>query len=122
MQPTAHNESEIWLTLFDFLFSMPDAFLFLTPEEQDLVRKRFKSEPRGQVVGIGFQQSAIAASASQSFDPRMQPSEYLVYVGRNDSAKGLPSLIDYFLTFKQLHKTQSQSSTPDMFQNLKNWP
>jgi len=73
MQPTAHNESEIWLSLFDFLLSMPDAFLFLTPEEQDLVRKRFKSEPRGQVVGIGFQQSAIATSASQSFDPRMRP-------------------------------------------------
>ena len=106
MQPTAHNESEIWLSLFDFLFSMPDAFLFLTPEEQDLVRKRFKSEPRGQVVGIGFQQSAIATSASQSFDPRMRPFEYLVYVGRNDSAKGLPLLIDYFLTFQQLTKSE----------------
>jgi glycosyltransferase involved in cell wall biosynthesis len=36
----------------------------------------------------------------------MRPFEYLVYVGRNDSAKGLPLLIDYFLTFQQLTKSE----------------
>jgi glycosyltransferase involved in cell wall biosynthesis len=106
MQPTAHNESEIWLTLFDFLFSMPDAFLFLTPEEQDLVRKRFKSEPRGQVVGIGFQQSSTEISTSPLTTHALRPFEYLVYVGRNDSAKGLPLLIDYFLAYKAKNNSE----------------
>ena len=106
MQPTAHNESEIWLSLFDFLFSMPDGFLFLTPEEQNLVRKRFKAEPRGQVVGIGFQQSSTEISTSSLTAHALQPFEYLVYVGRNDSAKGLPLLIDYFLAYKAKNNSE----------------
>ena len=36
----------------------------------------------------------------------LRPFEYLVYVGRNDSAKGLPLLIDYFLAYKAKNNSE----------------
>jgi hypothetical protein len=41
LHPTAHDEPPMRLSIFQEVMRTPDAFAFLTPEEADLVRRRF---------------------------------------------------------------------------------
>ena len=53
LHPTVHDEPPLRLSLFDAVFRAPDAFASSTPEEIELIRRRFRLEPKGEVVGIG---------------------------------------------------------------------
>jgi len=48
LHPTAHDEPPMRLSIFQEVMRAPDAFVFLTPEEADLVRARFP-EARGLI-------------------------------------------------------------------------
>jgi glycosyltransferase involved in cell wall biosynthesis len=77
---------------------MPDAFLFFTPEERQIVREKFRIEPQGRISGIGIDIAPQASSPIQ-FRERfgLGESRYLVYVGRLDPMKGVGELCRFFL-------------------------
>ena len=99
--PTAHDEPPLRLSIFEEVLRAPDEFVFLTPEERDLVHERFPGTPAGR---------GGRASASRLDDPGdaeqfrarfgLGADPYLLYVGRVDPAKGAAELIDYFVAYK----------------------
>jgi glycosyltransferase involved in cell wall biosynthesis len=101
MQPTAHDEPPIWIRLYDTLFRLPDEFLFFTPEERDVVRRRFQIEPSGRTVGIGIDLGEPGDPAVFRRRFGLGEAPYLVYVGRIDAIKGSRELHDFFVTYKQ---------------------
>ncbi|MGH9180733.1 MAG: glycosyltransferase [Acidimicrobiales bacterium] len=64
LHPTAHDEPPLYLPLFDMVMRMPHAFGFLTEEEGELVRRRFRVERPSQVVGIGVDLEAEGDEAA----------------------------------------------------------
>ena len=101
LQPTAHDEPPIWIRLYDTLFRLPDEFLFFTPEERDVVRRRFQIEPLGRTVGIGIDLDVPGDSAEFRRRFGIGDAPYIVYVGRIDAIKGSRELHDFFVTYKQ---------------------
>jgi glycosyltransferase involved in cell wall biosynthesis len=101
LQPTAHDEPSIRVQRFDTIVRLADSFIFLTPEEEAFVRRRFFLDPVGVVSGIGFDPqpqgdpSAIRARLGLGEDP------YLVYVGRIDPAKGAVEAWHFFDAYKR---------------------
>jgi glycosyltransferase involved in cell wall biosynthesis len=100
LHSTAHDEPPLRLSIFEEVLRAPDEFVFLTPEEGELVHERFPSSPPGEVVGIGMETSnpGDADSFRRGFGLGTDP--YLLYVGRVDPAKGAAELIDYFVAYK----------------------
>jgi glycosyltransferase involved in cell wall biosynthesis len=98
--PTAHDEPPIYLSIFDELFRLPRRLLFLTPEEQDFVYKRFcLPEKAGEMAGMGLE---LCQSGSGSTDipkdvqERIGTAPYMLYVGRIDESKGCKTLMEWF--------------------------
>jgi glycosyltransferase involved in cell wall biosynthesis len=102
LHPTAHDEPPLRYSVFQDVFRLPDAFAFLTPEEEALVRSRFPGAPGGQVVGVGVELGDAADPSRFRAEHRLGTAPYLVYLGRVDPAKGASELIDFFVTYKEL--------------------
>lgn len=101
-QPTAHLEPPLKVPIFDVIFRLPDAFLFFTPEERDVVVERFGVDPVGEVVGIGIEQAPITGDVHlfrKEFNLAANP--YLLYVGRLDPMKGVEEMCNFFVTMKE---------------------
>lgn len=103
LHPTAHDEPQIALPLFETTFRHPDAFAFSTEEERDLVERRFRIAPPGAVIGIGtdFDVSCDAGRFRGAYGLGDDP--YLLFVGRVDPVKGSGELFDFFTTYKERH-------------------
>ena len=63
LHPTVHDEPPLRLSIFDSIFRSPDVPLS-TPEEIDLIRRRFRIEPKGAVIGIGVETTAADPACS----------------------------------------------------------
>ena len=101
---TIHDEPPLRHSLFDAEFRIPDAFALATPEEIDLIRRRFHFDPPGEVCGIGVEVAADAADPARFRSAfGLGDKEYLLYVGRIDEGKGALALIDYFIAYKDRH-------------------
>lgn len=102
IHPTAHDERPLWLSLYDEVFRMPDAFAFLAPEERDLVLRRFPGAPPGEVVGVGVElpndSGVDVAGFRRQFGLGDDP--YVLYVGRVDPSKSAQELVDFFCAYK----------------------
>lgn len=99
MHPLVHDEPPLRLSLFDAIFRAPDAFALATPEELELIRRRFRFEPDAEVVGIGVELGVHDPAPFRSaFLPDGAP--YLLYVGRVDPMKGAAELLADFLAYK----------------------
>ena len=109
LQPTAHDEPPAYVGLYHSTFRQPDAFLFFTPEERDVVRDIYQVNPEGPVLGIGMEMQAITADANEfrSAFPSIK-NEYLIYVGRLDASKGVGELVRFFQAYKARHRTDLQ--------------
>lgn len=101
LQPTAHDETPIYLSYYTSLMNMADAFIFLTPEEKEVVRSLLGHDPVGVVTGIGMpidetivNPTTFRAKWSLGDDP------YLIYVGRIDTMKGIAELMRFFVEYK----------------------
>ena len=88
LHSTAHDEPPLRLSIFEEVLRAPDEFVFLTPEEAELVHERFPGSPPGEVVGIGMEtdRPGDADAFRRRFGLGADP--YLLYVGRVDPAKG----------------------------------
>ena len=99
--PTAEEDPAIGLDVLEQYFRKPAGYLFLTPEEQDLVARRAgqRLEPAA-IVGSGLdpvmdRRSRIADPGSPTADPRL-PGDFVLYLGRVDRNKGCHTLFEYF--------------------------
>lgn len=99
--PTAHDEVPIYLPVFRSVFHKPRAILFLTPAEKRFVHHLFQNGAiYNDVVGIGIESSG--AEADQSAPEILgTDADYLLYIGRIDTAKGCDTLFEYFIRYKQ---------------------
>ena len=105
LHSTAHDEPPLRLSIFEEVLRAPDEFVFLTPEEGELVHERFPGSPPGEVIGIGM--DTTRPGDSDAFRRRfgLGADPYLLYVGRVDPAKSATELIDYFVGYKQRNPT-----------------
>ena len=99
--PTAEEDPLIWVDIIDRLFSLPIGYLFLTPEEAELVRAR-SSRPLAPstVIGCGVDPAParvkhVDLSAAGVSDP------FILYLGRIEPNKGCETLIEYFEKYLQ---------------------
>ena len=105
LQPTAHDEPPAYVGLYHSIFRQPDAFLFFTPEERDIVRDIYQVDPIGPVLGIGMDTSSSLSSSApfRNAFPDV-PEDYIIYVGRLDSSKGVGELIRFHNAYKRRNR------------------
>jgi glycosyltransferase involved in cell wall biosynthesis len=95
--PTAHDEPPIYLSMFDGLFRGTRRFLFLTPEEQDFVLKRFcLPEDVGEVGGYGMEPLTGNSMPDPGAEAPIISAPYMLYLGRIDESKGCKVLLEWF--------------------------
>ncbi len=100
--PTAHDEPPIYLDYFNRLFSMPKAIFYNTVEEKNFTEKKFRN---GTILNNGGRGGA-GVDVPEHVDPgyvreNYDVSDYMVYVGRIEEAKGCKELFDYFMQYKK---------------------
>ena len=106
---TAHDDPWIRFGIFRPLFHLPRAFVYNSPEEQELIHRLFKNAHiPGRVLGNGIDTTHLAQVAAASDrsvpagEPRLGPQdEYVIFVGRVDPSKGCDQLFEYFLRYKR---------------------
>lgn len=88
---TAHDEAALGLAPYRALFQMPRAFGFLTPEERDLVHRRFTNDhiPH-ELLGIGMD-PAPAILGSHRIGKAEPP--VVLYLGQVSEGKGVDDLL-----------------------------
>ena len=96
MHPLAHREPHIRLSVYEPMFRLTDAFVFLTEEEQGLVTARFRPDQPAIITGVGIDLGEIdrLQAEPEAFRRRFGITrDYLLYVGRIDESKGVRSLL-----------------------------
>jgi glycosyltransferase involved in cell wall biosynthesis len=104
--PTAHNEPPLYLDIYKALFHSPQAILFNTPEEKQLVHTVFGVEhiPHDVVgVGVDLPEENDQASFRAKFG---LGDSYIIYIGRVSRSKNCDTLLDYFLRYKTAFPTE----------------
>jgi len=89
--PTAHDDEALAFDAYAEVFERPRALLVNTPEELELIHRRFPRHARARVVGVGVDPPAVQA---ERFRARFAlAGDYLLYVGRVERGKGIPELL-----------------------------
>lgn len=103
LHPTAHDEPPAYLPIFDEVFRLPSAFGFLTPEEGEFVRRRYRVRRPSVVTGIGI--DPPGPSDPEAFRRRfgLGDQPYIACVGRTDPGKGSVELFNFFAAYKDRH-------------------
>ena len=95
--PTAEEDAAIDLDALGEFFDKPAGYLFMTPEERELVSRRaFHPLRASAVVGIGLEPAPSGDTPRAPLDQLDIPSSYLLYLGRVDRNKGCDALLDCF--------------------------
>jgi glycosyltransferase involved in cell wall biosynthesis len=80
-------------------FAQPRAYLFLTPEERDLVAARCDGPlPPFEIIGSGLDASTRVPSRT-ALDRLGLPQDFLLYLGRVDKNKGSDRLVEAYLRY-----------------------
>lgn len=101
LHPTAHDEAPLYLRVHDRTFRAPSALTCSTPEEEDLVRRRFRVRQPAAVVGVGTDVGAGADTAAFRDRHGLGDRPYLLYVGRFDTGKASEELVGYLAAYKE---------------------
>jgi glycosyltransferase involved in cell wall biosynthesis len=103
--PTAEEDAAIDLDVLPQFFDRPAGYIFMTPEEQELVASRAFNPPRTSVVaGIGIDPPASTRPPRAALDSLKLPSTYLLYLGRIDRNKGCEALLETFQEYVATRK------------------
>jgi glycosyltransferase involved in cell wall biosynthesis len=95
--PTAEEDAAIDLDTLPLFFDKPAGYIFMTPEEQELVSNRALHPLRTSVVaGIGLEPVPIGNTPRTPLDRLDIPPTYLLYLGRVDRNKGCDALLETF--------------------------
>ena len=104
--PTAHDEPAFRLSAMAPAFRQPQSFGFLTPEEEDLVRRWHRATQPSEVIGVGVDLPQVVGDY-----PRIRrelglgDDPYLVCVGRVDAGKGTRDLLSMFSVYSERHSS-----------------
>lgn len=102
--PTAEEDAAIDLEVLHEFFDKPAGYLFMTPEELELVSSRaLHPLPTSVVAGIGLE-PAPPGTPRAPIDRLGIPSKYLLYLGRVDRNKGCDALIENFQEYAATRK------------------
>ena len=98
--PTAEEDPAIDLGVLCEFFRLPKGYIFLTPEEEQLVSSR-AGGPLGPsvTIGIGLDPEPSPADSRAQLDEIGIPGDYLLYLGRVDRNKGCDTLFDYMQSY-----------------------
>ena len=98
---TAHDEPALYLDMMKQVFTLPDAFMFNTEAEQNMLARVFPFENKYQdIVGVGVEipenvQDSLFSQRHGIFPP------FILYAGRIEPGKGCQELIDFFVRYNQ---------------------
>ena len=99
--PTAHDEPALKLDLMKEVFTSPQAFIFNTVAEQQMLEKNFSFEDKYKdIVGVGVEIPEEFIDSKIPFSYGLI-SPYILYAGRIEPGKGCQELFDYFTRFSQ---------------------
>lgn len=93
--PTAEEDPAVSLDVLEGFFRKPAGFLFLTPEEQQLVSSR-AGQPLEPSAVIGAGLDPAATPPASALKPLGLPPAFVFYLGRIDRNKGCHTLFEYF--------------------------
>jgi glycosyltransferase involved in cell wall biosynthesis len=97
--PTAEEDPLIWVDVVDRLFALPTGYMFLTPEEAELVQGR-ASRPLAPSCVIGCGVEPVPSPAIETDLAALGVSDpFILYLGRIEPNKGCGTLLDYFGRF-----------------------
>jgi len=95
--PTAEDDAAINLEVLPLFFDKPAGYMFLTPEEEDLVSSRaYRPLVPSMVVGSGLEPVSTVGITRAPLDALGIPQNYLLYLGRVDRNKGCDALLENF--------------------------
>lgn len=99
--PTAEDDPAIRLVSLRKFFGLPRGFLFLTPEERDLVSGRVDTvPPPSEVIGSGLHPAASEPTDAESTLARLGiEGPYALYLGRVDPNKGCATMFWNYLKY-----------------------
>lgn len=102
--PTAHDEFCIYFDIYNKIFKIPKAIIYLTEEEKFFVQNTFHNENIiNDTIGVGIDIPAIVDG--KQFCMKYKIVEpYIIYVGRIESAKGCDILFNHFIKYKNEYK------------------
>jgi len=105
--PTAEEDPLIRMEALAPFFSLPAAFIFLTPEERALIERRLAGPlPLSIVVGSGLEPAGPRPMVRLEALGVTKP--FVLYLGRVDPNKGCEALMQHFVRFKAEHDTAVQ--------------
>ena len=97
--PTAEEDPAIDLPSLREFFGLPRGYVFLTPEEADLVRERAGGTlPPSCVIGTGLDAARPHAPPSTTSAAGVH-GPFLLYLGRVEPHKGCETLLRFFQSF-----------------------
>jgi glycosyltransferase involved in cell wall biosynthesis len=101
--PTAHDEPALHLKIMKEVFSAPDAFMFNTESEKEMLSRQFSFEKKYQeIVGVGVD-IPEEPDTREFFQKHGITSPYILYAGRIEQGKGCGELIEFFLRYCRKH-------------------
>ena len=104
LMPFAHDEPFLRMKIFDDVFLKPDAMVYSTDEERELIGSRFRNEHIPYVIG-GAGVDLPPSVDGERFKKKYGIDNYIVYVGRIDESKGCKELLNFFYDYKERNYT-----------------
>jgi len=92
--PTAEDDPLIHVSTLERFFTLPAGYLFLTPEEADLIADRVPVGVPSAVIGSGL--NPVVETGRYSFSELGVADPFVLYLGRVDPNKGCDALVRHF--------------------------
>jgi glycosyltransferase involved in cell wall biosynthesis len=95
--PCLHDESYAVMNIFKDLFTRVKGIVFNSGPEKKLAKRIYHNLPPNTVIGAGVDTN-IQPNPIR-FNKKFKLDKFLLYTGRKDPQKNLPTLINYFCKF-----------------------